>query len=49
MYQAWRELLGMGYRMPYAFEYLKHDDFIDWKDVLKIEEALRSKKSKKIA
>jgi len=47
MYQSWRELLGMGYRMPYAFEYLKHDDFIDWKDVLKIEETLRSKKSKK--
>jgi len=44
LYQAWRELLGMEYRMPYAFEFLKHDDFIDWKQVLQIEETLRKKK-----
>jgi len=47
LYQAWRELLGMEYRMPYAFEYLNHKDFIDWKEALRIEETLRSKNSKK--
>jgi len=47
MYQASRELNGMQYRMPYSFEFLKHDDFIDWKKVLEIEKSLR-KKDKKI-
>jgi len=47
LYQSWRELSGMGYRMPYAFEFLKHDDFIDWKQAIQIEETLRSKASKK--
>jgi hypothetical protein len=44
LYQAWREILGMGYRMPYAFEFLGHDDFVDWKTVIGIEAQLRAKK-----
>lgn len=33
-YQAWHEIEGLDYRMPYQFEYLKHNSFINWKDVV---------------
>ncbi len=34
-YQAFHELAGLPYRLPYQFEYLKHTNFIDWKDVIR--------------
>ncbi len=33
-YEAYHELEDIDYRIPYAFEYLKHDEFISWQDVI---------------
>jgi hypothetical protein len=33
-YQASCELAGVECRLPYAFEYLNHKDFISWRDVV---------------
>ncbi len=33
-YQAYHELEGLPYRMPYAFEYLNHEGFIHWTEVV---------------
>jgi hypothetical protein len=41
IYQAWRELEGLPVRLPYAFEFLGHNDFISWRDVLRAEEAMK--------
>jgi len=49
LYQASRELNGMPYRMPYAFEYLKHDDFIDWKEAVEIDQKLKAPKKKRVS
>ena len=34
-YQAYHELEGLSYRLPYAFEYLNHSEFISWQEVVK--------------
>jgi hypothetical protein len=41
VYQAWRELEGLPSRLPYSFEFLGHDDFISWQDVLRTEETMK--------
>jgi len=39
-YEAWHEIEGMSYELPYQFEYLKHspDRLLDWKIIIKVEE-----------
>jgi len=41
-YQASCDLIGKEYRIPYQFEYLKHDDFILWTDVVSYEKAKKA-------
>lgn len=36
-YQACHELEGIECRIPYAFEYLKHEEFISWREVVEAE------------
>ena len=33
-YQAYHDLEGIPYRMPYQFEYLNHKEFVSWRDVV---------------
>jgi len=42
-YQASHELEGIPYRLPYAFEYLKHEHFISWQEVVEIEKRYEAK------
>ena len=37
-YQAYHEIEGLPWRIPYQFEYLQHGDFIHWTEVVKIDE-----------